>query len=153
MRWISALLKWRDHVAYQTLCRIDRLRRPKPLRFATIRCAMFPISASIAHRSLYVTELQSLRKWASFRCPGGCGRILRLQLTGAQSPRWTIKTDWLGQTTVKPSVRQLTTCGCHFWVRNGCIDWCADTPASVLARGRERHAAIDSVQDATEAQP
>ena len=131
MRWLSDVRRWTDLVAYRALCQIDRIRRRRPFRLATVRCSTFPQATSIGDRSLYVTEFRRLRKWASFRCPGGCGKIVRLQLTRPQSPSWTARTDWLGRTTLSPSVRQLTACGCHFWVRKGCIDWCNDTPVSI----------------------
>ena len=131
MSWFAALRDLRDRIAYRVLCQIDRLRRSKPFRLLTVRRATFPKVPSIADRSLYITELRHLQKWASFYCPGGCGKIVRLQLTGTASPRWTARTDWLGRATLTPSVRQLTDCGCHFWVRKGCIDWCADTPLRI----------------------
>ena len=136
MPWVTALRDLRDRIAYRVLCRIDRLRRSKPFRLLTVRRATFPQVSSIADRSLYITELRQLRKWASFYCPGGCGKIVRLKLAGTASPRWTVRTDWLGRATLIPSVRQLTDCGCHFWVRKGRIDWCADTPPRVRAEGQ-----------------
>ena len=132
MKLSSALRRFRDRTAYRFLRRADRVRRKAPFRLETVRCATFPKASAIVDRSLYITELRHLRKWASFRCPGGCGKIVRLQLTGTSYPRWTVRTDWLGRATLDPSVRQLTACGCHFWVRRGSIDWCPDTPQSVV---------------------
>ena len=131
MPWFAALRDLRDQVAYRVLCQIDRLRRSNPFRLLTVRRATFPQVSSLADRSLYITELRHLQKWASFSCPGGCGKIVRLKLAGTASPRWTVRTDWLGRATLTPSVRQLTDCGCHFWVRKGCIDWCTDAPPRV----------------------
>ena len=153
MRWLSALRGWRDQAAYHALCYIDRFRGRKRFRLATVRCAMFPKAALVADRSLYVTEARRLRKWASFRCPGRCGKIVRLQLTGTQSPRWTVTTDWLGRSTLMPSVRQLNACRCHFWVRQGCIDWCADTPPSIRTTNNPGRAAIHQHRAPTEDEP
>lgn len=133
MSWIDTLVALRDRLACYFLFQADRLRRQHRVRFATVRCSAFPEPGTVAERSIYITELRHLRKWASFRCPGGCGKIIRLQLTGTSSPRWKIQTDWLGRATLNPSVRQLTACGCHFWVRKGYVDWCLDTPHSILS--------------------
>ena len=128
MSWINKFYALRDQTAYRFLCQVDRLRRQRPFRLATVRCSAFPKAGVIADRSVYITELRHLRKWASFHCPGGCGKIVRLQLTDTSSARWNIRTDWLGRATLNPSVRQITACGCHFWIRKGCVDWCLDTP-------------------------
>ena len=136
MSWIGTLVALRDRMSCYLLRRVDRLRRQHHVRFSTVRCSTFPEAETVVDRSIYITELRHLRKWASFRCPGGCGKIVRLQLTGTSSPRWKIRTDWLGRATLNPSVRQLTACGCHFWVRKGCVDWCPDTPRSILSAHR-----------------
>ena len=128
MPWAHSLSTCRDRLAYRTLCCLDRFRRKKPKRLATIRCATFPRPNSIENNSLYLTQVGPLRKWVSFRCPDNCGRIVRLRLASSESPHWTVITDSLGRATISPSIRQLTTCRCHFWVRRGCIQWCVDTP-------------------------
>ncbi len=67
-----------------------------------------------------------IEKWACLKCPGGCGTIIPLSLSQGRRPRWEIALDWLGRPTVKPSVHQQNHCGCHFWIRQGHIEWCAD---------------------------
>ncbi len=74
MLWLTALRALRDRVAYRVLCQIDRLRRSKPFRLLTVRRATFPKVSSIADRSLYITELRHLQKWASFYVQEGAGR-------------------------------------------------------------------------------
>lgn len=133
MTWMPAVRRWRDRTAHRMLCKLDGYRRNRPFRFATVRCTTFPSIDSIADRSLYITANSRLCKWASFRCPGGCGKTVRLQLAPNGSPRWTIKTDWLGRTTIFPSIRQLTRCGCHFWVESGCVEWCVNGMPPVLS--------------------
>ena len=128
MSRLDQFIALRDKAAYRFLCLVDRLLRRRQLRLATVHCSKFPRDDVLADRSIYITELRHLRKWASFRCPGGCGKTVRLQLTGTSFPRWKIRTDWIGRATLCPSVRQLTTCGCHFWIRKGRVDWCLDTP-------------------------
>jgi hypothetical protein len=118
----------RDRLAHNALRFLDRFRRHPPTRLATNLCARFPHPDAVADGSLLITQTGRLRKWASFRCPGGCGKIVRLRLASSESPHWRVVIDWLGRATIAPSVRQLTSCGCHFWVRRGRIEWCADTP-------------------------
>ena len=128
MPWTHSLSTCRDRLAYRTLCFLDRFRRKTPKRLATTRCATFPKPNSIENNYLYLTQIGPLRKWASFGCPDNCGKIVRLRLASSESPHWKVTIDWLGRATVTPSIRQLTTCSCHFWVRHGCIQWCGDTP-------------------------
>ena len=118
----------RDRLIYKLLSIFDRLRRSSPTRLATKRCAIFPNSNSVEDGSLYLTQIGRLNKWVSFRCPGMCGKIIRLRLSASETPHWTVTTDWLGRITISPSVRQTTSCRCHFWIRRNCIKWCADTP-------------------------
>ena len=115
---------------YRVLQLYDRLRGNTDPRLATKRCSVFPAPTAVDEPSLYITQVGELRKWASFRCPGKCGKIVRLRLASSESPHWYVATDWLGRATISPSVRQLTDCGCHFWVRRGRVQWCPDTPPS-----------------------
>lgn len=66
-------------------------------------------------------------KWACFRCPGKCGETIKLSLSKNRRPRWSAATDWLNRPTVTPSVRQTNHCQCHFWIRQGRVDWCKDS--------------------------
>ncbi|MGB4950377.1 MAG: DUF6527 family protein [Rhizobiaceae bacterium] len=67
-------------------------------------------------------------KWACFRCPCGCGETIKLSLSKNRRPRWTAISDWLKRPAISPSVRQTNECRCHFWIRQGRIDWCKDSP-------------------------
>lgn len=70
-------------------------------------------------------------KWACFPCPGGCGEAIKLNMSPSRAPCWIVKTDCIARPTVHPSVWQRNDCGCHFWVRNGHVDWCeGGRPAS-----------------------
>ena len=127
MHVTQSLMERRNRLGYKALRFLDRFRRRPPTRLATTLCARFPRPDSIDDNSLLFTQTGRLRKWASFRCPGHCGKIVRLRLATSESPHWKVAIDWLGRATIAPSVRQQTSCGCHFWVRRGCIEWCADT--------------------------
>ena len=118
----------RDRICYRLIRFLDRLRRQSPRRLVTTRCAKFPSSNSVEDSIIYLTQAGRVNKWVSFRCPGNCGKIVRLRLSSSESPHWNVSTDWLGRVTINPSVRQLTACRCHFRIRRSCIQWCADTP-------------------------
>jgi hypothetical protein len=60
-------------------------------------------------------------KWAHLKCPR-CGEHIQLQLAGQN--RWKMKIDWLRRPTIRPSVWQTGSCGAHFLIRRGAIDWC-----------------------------
>ncbi|MGD9729583.1 MAG: DUF6527 family protein [Nitrospiraceae bacterium] len=62
-------------------------------------------------------------KWLYFQCPCGCGEIVCLNLMRSQSPKWRIELNRIGQYSVFPSVDS-QTCGSHYWIRNGRVEWC-----------------------------
>jgi len=62
-------------------------------------------------------------KWAYFMCPCGCGQQLALNLMPTQLPHWRVSILSDTDFSVLPSVDS-TTCGAHFWLRNGRITWC-----------------------------
>ncbi|WP_368040676.1 DUF6527 family protein [Roseicella sp. DB1501] len=76
---------------------------------------------------LVVVEDGGRQKWVCFRCPGGCGARLQLSLNPTRRPRWGVSLDWLRRPSISPSVHQTNACRCHFWVKQGAIDWCRDT--------------------------
>ena len=86
----------------------------------------FPDESTIKSGDIVHVVDGGVEKWACFRCPGGCGAVIPLNLNPNRRPRWFIGKDWFGRPTLKPSVHQLNECGCHFWVRDGQIEWCPD---------------------------
>lgn len=83
-----------------------------------------PSDGEIANGEVVIVESDGVRKWACFKCPGGCGTRISLSLNPNRRPRWSIVRDWFGRPSVSPSVHQLNECACHFWIRQGRIDWC-----------------------------
>lgn len=63
-------------------------------------------------------------KWACLKCPGGCGELIRLNLSPKRRPFWRAKQDRLARPTLEPSIWQQNECGCHFFVRDGDVVWC-----------------------------
>ncbi|MFD1488795.1 DUF6527 family protein [Ancylobacter vacuolatus] len=84
----------------------------------------FPADAGLAQGRLVVVRDGDVEKWACLACPGGCGRTINLSLNPVRRPRWSVVTDFWSRPTLLPSVHQLNECGCHFWIKDGCIDWC-----------------------------
>ncbi len=99
---------------------------PQPV-FITQVVQEHPVPEEIKKGRLYLVRGGKKDKWACFRCPGGCDETIKLSLSQSRSPRWSVSSDWLKRPTVLPSVRQISECRCHFWVKKGGIDWCADT--------------------------
>jgi hypothetical protein len=64
--------------------------------------------------------------WLSVQCPCRCGTRLRVNLMRSQSPVWRATVDTDGRLSVAPSL-DVPTCGSHFWIRHGAVDWCRDT--------------------------
>lgn len=93
-----------------------------------------PTDAELQPGVVVVVKDGERKKWACMRCPGGCGGKVQLSLNESRRPHWTASIDWLGRPTLHPSVRQLNACGCHFWLRDGRVDWCADGDRSRDAR-------------------
>jgi hypothetical protein len=104
------------------------LRRLGLLRadFLTRVAARMPVDSEIGAGELVVVENGGLQKWACMKCPGGCGMKISLSLNANRRPRWGVVQDWFGRPSLEPSVHQTNPCRCHFWVRKGRVEWCAD---------------------------
>ena len=76
-------------------------------------------------------------KWVVFHCPGDCSVFYRLPIGGRHSPRWNIRTDWLGRPSAAPSVHQKSQCHAHFWVKSGGVFWCRGSGCGPI--GRKTH--------------
>jgi hypothetical protein len=62
-------------------------------------------------------------KWLILKCPCGCGQEIALNLMGSHLPRWHVDIKSARRFSVHPSV-DATSCGAHFWLRNGQVIWC-----------------------------
>ena len=76
---------------------------------------------------LIIVRDGSLNKWICLSCPCGCRAKLQLSMGMNRRPRWSVKSDWLARPTIAPSIRRLDGCKCHFWLKQGQIQWCADS--------------------------
>jgi hypothetical protein len=85
-----------------------------------------PADTEVVPGELVVVESAGFQKWACMKCPGGCGVKIALSLNPNCRPRWRVTGDWFGRPSIQPSVHQMNDCRCHFWVRRGLVEWCAD---------------------------
>jgi hypothetical protein len=65
-------------------------------------------------------------KWALLHCPCGYNHDIDLNLLNPARPRWTVTTGTSGRPALHPSVDVRAGRRCHFWLRDGTVDWCAD---------------------------
>lgn len=86
-----------------------------------------PVPEATKVGQVLIVSALNYKKWACFQCPEGCGEIIQLSLSQLRRPRWIVSIDWLGRPTINPSIRQLDGCRCHFWVRQGTVEWCSDS--------------------------
>ncbi len=109
-RFIATLLRFAGLLKYDLLIRY---------------VPTIPDRNSLPAGYLVVVQDGDILKWACISCPGGCGETISLSLNPNRRPRWSIVSDWWCRPSVSPSVHQKNSCGCHFWIRNGEIHWCA----------------------------
>jgi hypothetical protein len=110
--WMRQLLVW-----------MRRIRQPD---FVVRRMRVHPAPEEIKPGVMIVVGDRHLQKWACFQCPGGCGEVVKLSLNLKRRPCWKVRVDSLNRPTIEPSVRQVNDCRCHFWIREGAVQWCDD---------------------------
>lgn len=109
-RWLAKLLRWLQ------LLRFEFQSRVRPT---------FPDSTMLKPGEVVVVEDAGVRKWACLLCPGGCGANIALSLNPSRRPRWRIVLDFWRRPTIEPSVHQTNACGCHFFIKEGRVEWCS----------------------------
>ena len=74
---------------------------------------------------LYVVAEGGHPLHASMACPRGrCSTVLNMNLAPDETPRWSIGVSAKGAPTLAPSVWRRGDCGCHFFLRQGELEWC-----------------------------
>jgi Family of unknown function (DUF6527) len=101
-------------------------RVPKP-DFTTERVTIHPAPDRIKPGQIVVVGDRQIQKWACFQCPGGCGEVIKLSLNQHRRPCWSIQVDRFDRPTISPSIRQINDCRCHFWIKEGQVEWCNDS--------------------------
>jgi hypothetical protein len=80
------------------------------------------MKAALAPRVLAVHRTEGKEKWAFLLCPCGCGQQLTLNLMSSHRPVWQLAVRRGKTPSLFPSIDS-TTCGAHFWLRNGRVMW------------------------------
>ncbi|GAB2731699.1 DUF6527 family protein [Nocardioides pakistanensis] len=62
-------------------------------------------------------------KWALLDCPCGRGHTIELNLANPARTRWKVTTNNSGQPSVHPSIDYQGEPRCHYWLKNGRVQW------------------------------
>ena len=60
---------------------------------------------------------------AVMKCPGGCGKMLEMNLLSDAVPAWRATEHENGSISLRPSVWLRAGCRCHFVLERGLIRW------------------------------
>ena len=100
----------------------DRLR-PAPPVYRTRTVEDLP--GHLRPGVIYVVAEGRVETQASMACPRRrCGDTLNMNLLPDDHPQSKLKVGDDGRPSLSPSVWRKHDCGCHFWLRDGRIDWC-----------------------------
>jgi len=110
MRW---LIDWWRRRQFSSSARVDRVR------FVASRG---DVPDSMPRHQLVVVGDEQLPKWAIFECPCGRGHRLEVNLSPRVRPYWKIRLDPRGP-SLKPSIDSVAPYRCHFWLRDGRVQW------------------------------
>jgi hypothetical protein len=130
MRWMPQWLKRLFH--RQPHYRIVQCETHSEAKAAVLRGSVLAIVGS------YPTSA----KWAYLNCPCGCGEALALNLMRSHRPQWELRVGSRKRPTLHPSVSS-TTCGAHFWLQDGAINWAEPPPRPSRAADLRRHDPTD----------
>lgn len=73
----------------------------------------------------YIAGTSSLPKWAVFICPCERPHRVTLSLQSSHRPHWRVRIR-SGRVTVWPSVDVRDWRRCHYWIRDGRVQWVPD---------------------------
>jgi hypothetical protein len=79
----------------------------------------------IPRHTLAIVGTLERPKWAVFECPCGRGHQLALNLSPRAFPFWTV-TQYEHGPSLSPSVDSHRPARCHFWLRDGRVNWVYD---------------------------
>ncbi len=76
-------------------------------------------------QKLYIVGEPSCALYAAMACPRHCcATVLTMNLLPDDHPQWRLSLDRRGVPTLAPSVWRQVDCGCHFFLRDGRLEWC-----------------------------
>ncbi len=62
---------------------------------------------------------------AALLCPCGCAAVIQLNLVASTRPVWCVhRHSHTDRVTLRPSIWRTQGCRSHFFLRDGCIEWC-----------------------------
>jgi len=73
--------------------------------------------------TIYIENRGGKERWLYLRCPCGCGDVITVNLMKSVYPHWETSTNGLGGLDISPSLRKITGCKSHFFVKNSQIIW------------------------------
>ncbi len=74
------------------------------------------VSATQNEGTLALVTNGKKAKWLLFRCPCGCGDLLRINLSRANKPCWRLRVSRMGKLSIYPSIDRDSGCGAHFYL-------------------------------------
>jgi hypothetical protein len=83
------------------------------------------VPESLARDTLAVVGTRERPKWAVLECPCGRGHQLVVSLSPQHPPHWRLGEGQRGP-SLKPSIDSRRAYRCHFWLRDGQVQWCRD---------------------------
>jgi len=76
-------------------------------------------------KTLYVVGEPACSYYAAMACPRRrCATVLTMNLLPDDRPLWRLSLDRKATPSLRPSVWRRSDCGCHFFLRDGRLDWC-----------------------------
>jgi hypothetical protein len=110
---------------------VDCWRRLIPGRPRIDRTAFYASHAELPaslprHQLALVGGAPERPKWAVFECPCGVGHRIAVPLGSRRQPTWRVILDDGAQPSLSPSIDSNDGRRCHFWVRDGRIEWAPD---------------------------
>ena len=73
---------------------------------------------------IYVVGAKADPWQVAFSCPCGCGSVIELLTHNKARPRWKVNFINEKALTLYPSVRRITGCHSHFFLKKGTVVWC-----------------------------
>lgn len=112
---------WFTTSSGETVTAAGRAERPS-INLSYFDSRADAMRAALAPRVLAVHRTEGKEKWAFLLCPCGCGQQLTLNLMSSHRPVWQLAVRGGKTPSLFPSIDS-TSCGAHFWLRDGQVMW------------------------------
>lgn len=106
---------------------IDRFRRwglngPKILQ-VKYTSSFASVPDNVRRWEMWVVGTSSKPKWAVLACPCGLGHTIKVSLQKNHNPHWELTVSKGVGPSLSPSIDMKDKPFCHFWLRNGKVEW------------------------------